>query len=825
MHTSMVEIHLTTITVHNTSGQSCVLLRATACGTLQKPEGRGKQLLMATDHAASVFTHSLLSTPRDPVTRLPADRLAQSTGRPRSQETGGTSHKLTPSSIAPSRPSTSGGVESSKWTGAEGSRDDSFQVSLGPDTPYIRSVTIRSGKTRQPSQFSSPEISRKKEHLDPSTVVGNERGQPPSTAATRNDDYATLFATLLESNMLLREEIQRLKADNQRTMMAVEQLQEQTHNEPVLLKNGHQPDSSAAPGDTNSDESALSLDSDEQGLPPNLLQNTWMESSTDQGENQRPSCLASSQSLPASADDQHEYDLVDGGHEDLDSEGGSNLMDGGREDLNSEGESSIEVDPLEIDSESVHTCSSDSSRPSSPSAVHEEICAHSSRSTESLLSSSSSGSLTSSASSSERMQARRANEGDPFASPGMLAVERMWSDFSIEDYAPRGSYGNEQEKGGKRRDKKKEWTPKITVPKPFLMTVRESQSPKRKSRSMIQAEQERLEREALEEAELRKQFRATPLPANTYLPLYELINAKNEQRREEVKMLSKQILKDSERPFSFTKRDNERRLVREEEMRRSLELEKTKLKEATFSAKPIPRHLFDPDVAERLKEQEDYREIRIRLRAQELMAKSKLPGNMQLKGREYSLGALRKKRLEENQDKAFMTDEHIFHPTVSSGVPDYDQAYLEFQKQLALKKRTKHTTATEPFYLRTQLIPSRKEQVLQDIQREEELRLRNRWPLAAPSAKVSSRSPKHARTKSSGVPYPSQLTKTAKVRFSLSREKMTHALAKERALENKERERRERQEALKKTVSQKSQSCDPKPWLEERKQKKYHQFK
>jgi protein FAM161A len=423
------------------------------------------------------------------------------------------------------------------------------------------------------------------------------------------------------------------------------------------------------------------------------------------------------------------------------------------------------------------------------------------------------------------MQARRANEGDPFASPGMLAVERMWNDFSIEDYASHVSYSDEQEKGGKCRDKK-EWTPKITVPKPFSMTVRDSQSPKRKSRSMIQAEQERLEREALEEAELRKQFRATPLPASTYLPLYELINAKNEHRREEVKMLSKQILKDSERPFTFTKRDNERRLMRDEEMRRSLELEKNRLKEATFSAKPIPKHLFDPDVAERLKELEDYREIRIRLRAQELLAKSKLPGNMQLKGREYSLGALRKKRLEENQDKAFMTDEHLFHPTVSSSVPDYDRAYLEFQQQLALRKRTKHTTTTEPFYLRTQLIPSRKEQVLQDIQREEELHLRNRWSLTAPSAKVSSRPPKHTRTKSSsGVPYPSQLTKTAKVRFSHTQEKLTHALAKEKALENEERERRERQEALKKTVSQKSLSCDPTVWLEERKQKKYHQFK
>ena len=791
----------------------CYGQHSSQCSTLQ----RKLLKMMATDHAASAFTHSLLSTPRDPITRLPADRRIQSNGLSGSQEIGGTSHKLTTPSLPASRPNTSGGMTPSKSIGAERSRNESFQASLDLDTPYVRPATVNSGRTRQTqtqtstsaAQFSSPEIGRKREHLDPSSVAGNKRGHSPSGSATTCDnDYATLFATLLESNMLLREEIQKLRADNQRTMTA---MQEQTPNK---LKND-QPDSNIAPGDvhvhvlSNSDESALSLDSDEEGVPPKLLQNTWMESSTDQEENQRPSCLASSlsqQSLPVSADDQHEYNLVDGGHENLDSEEESSIN------------SAAEVDPHQIDSDSM--CSSDSSRLSSPSAVH-EVCAHSSHSTESLLSSSS-DSLTSSSSSNDRMRAKRANEGDPFASPGMLAVERMWSDFSIEDYALHGSYSEDQEKGGKPQNKKQEWTPKITIPKPFSMTVRESQSPKRKSRSMIQAEQERLEREAMEEAELKKQFRATPLPASTYLPLYELINAKNEQRREEVKMLSKQILKASERPFSFTKRDNERKLMREEEMRRSLELEKTKLKEATFHAKPVPKQIFDPDVAERLKEQEDYREIRIRLRAQELLARSKLPGNMQLKGREYSIGALRKRRLEENQGKAFMTDEHVFHPTVSSSVPDYDRAYSEFQKQLALRKRTKHTTATEPFYLRTQLIPSRKEQVLQDIQRDEELRLKNRWPS---KATVSTKPPTHTRTKSVTVPYPSQLTKTAKVRFSLTQEKLTNALAREKALENQERERRERQEALKKTVTQKSQSCDPRAWLEERKQRKYRQFK
>ena len=737
--------------------------------------------MLATGHAASVFTHSCLSTPRDPTTRLPADGLTQSNGLSETEETGGTSPKLATTST--------GGLKSSS---AERSRDDSFQASIEPNTPYyIRPATVNSGRKSGRSmaaseQFSSPGVSINTAHLDPSSVVGNERGERPSTITdTRDDDYVTLFATLLESNMLLREEIQKLREDSHKTMAAVEQLQT-----PHKSIEGCQPVSKVARDNTHvlrsscghdSHDSSLSLDSVGQDLPP--------------------------KSQPARANDQHEYNLVDLRCEYLDSREESSVR--------------VEVDPHQIDLESVCSSTYNSSRMSSPSAVH-EVFAHASRSAESLLSSES---LTSSASSDDGMQATRAIEGGPFASPGMLAIERMWSDFSVEDYPQlTHSYSEEWKKGEKPR-KQKVWTPKITVPKPFSMTVRDSQSPKQKSRSMIQAEQERLEREAMEEAELKKQFRATPLPASTYLPLYELINAKNEHRREEVKMLSKQILKASERPFSFTKRDNDRQLMREQEMRRSLELKKSKFKEASFRAKPVPKHLFDPDVAERIKEQEEYREIRIRLRAQELLAMSKLPGNMQLKSRESSIGALRKKRLDENQGKAFLTDEHVFHPTVSSSVPDYDRAFSEFQKQLALRKRTKYTTSTKPFYLRTQFIPSRKEQILQDIQRDEELRLENRWPFTAPKAKSSSTSPKHTRARSCNVPYPSQMTKTAKVRFSLTQEKLTSALVRERALENQERQRKERQEMLKETVTKRSQSCDPTTWLEEKKQKKCQLFK
>lgn len=794
---------------------------------------------MATTHAASVFTHSCLATPRDPVTKLPSDRLEQfRKDSPPAQGRGGEPGSESPLSVHvadnPSIARTTGRLRStslSKGIGSEGrGRGGTFQTSLASDTPYIRPATVGSSSPAQGrsshSLAASIDCTKKRQSCshstytgrstDPSAVAGNVR---QSGAVRHNESYATLFTTLLESNTLLHKEIQKLREETTAMKQPHPQRgQTQRHvSSQQNVKDSHSRHDKVhihvhVPHSQSDDGSLLSDDSDEhlsQCLPPKLLQNTWMESSSDlEDENEAPSCMLSQQSLPASADDQHEYEVMHGPE-------GDNLEEVERE-------SSItieEVEPHQIHSDSA--TSSDSSRLSSPSVVHEEGGAHSTHSSESLLSDSTSSSAASS--DSGTIRASRANEGDSIASPGMMAIESMWDDFSVEDYTPH-SFRDDVEKE-RKEPRKKEWKPTITVPKPFSMTIRESNSPKRKSRSMLQAERERLEKEVMEEAELKKQFRATPLPASTFLPLYELINAKNEHRREEVKMMSKEVLKATEKPFNFVKRENEKKLMKDEELRRSQILEKIKQREAMFRANPVPKHLFDPDVEERLKEREDYREIRIKLRAQELLASSKLPGNMQMKSREYSIGALRKKRFEENQSRAFLTDEHKFHPSVSNSVPDYDRAFMEFQKQLAQRKKGKHITATEPFYLRTQLIPSRKEQVIEDIERDEALQVENRWPFKAPRAKVSSKSPKHRRSKSSGVPYPSQLTKTTKVRFSHTQDKMSSEMEKELVKERQQQERKEKQDALKKAVAQKALTHDPTPWLEERKQKKYQQFR
>ena len=623
--------------------------------------------------------------------------------------------------------------------------------------------------------------------------TGNER-------TTAVSDYSTLFSALLESNALLHKEIHKLHEQHQKTLTTVESLCQQQQQWKVEaqrmtanIQDGRGLSSSTrgvrvAVDDLEdpSEEERLS-----QSLPARLLQDTWVQSS-DQDSSSRSSTTSSlqrsSHTNGCHSDQQQQSVLVPTGED-----------ESVRHKSGADDEERGDVEGSDAELQSV-------------SSAH-DLSAHGFHS--------STNSLSSSTDSSQSPTPSEKAEGDPFASPGMLVIEHMWDDFSVEEYAPYEP-DIEQETMGKS----KEWSPKITIPEPFSMTLRDSKTPKKKSRSMLIAERERMEKEAQEEAELKKQFRATSVPASTYLPLYELLNAKNKQRREQVKKLSQEVLKSTEKPFSFMKREEEKKALKAEAARCSQEFARMKAqKERQFQARPIQKHLFDPIVNEQICEQEEYRRIRIKMRAEQLLASSKLPGSMQVKGREYTVGSLRKKRLEKNQNRAFMTQEHQFHPAVSGEVPDYDQAYLNFQTQLAKVKQTKQTTVTDPFYLRTQLIPSRKEQVVEDVKKDEQLLPETRWPFIAPRRKVSTTPSYAPQTRSSTKPYPAQTTKSFELRQSLTQDKLKNIAEEERAAANLVMKKKGQRDALQRTVSQKSQSCNPSVWLEETKQQKQEQLR
>ncbi len=375
---------------------------------------------------------------------------------------------------------------------------------------------------------------------------------------------------------------------------------------------------------------------------------------------------------------------------------------------------------------------------------------------------------------------------DPFASPGALVVENMWDNFSVDDY---WSVDTMEVKDSTKKSTEL-WTPKITVPEPFSMTIREAQTPKQKSRSLKMAEEEMLRKAAMEEVELNKKFHASPIPASTFLPLYELVNAKNEQRKEEITRLSKEFLKATERPFSFTRRDKEMRQIKAKQTALVKQIEEKERTKNVFQAKPVPKNLFSPVIGERICEQEEYRQMRIQMRSKELLASSKLPGSMDLR---YQSKRGRRRQSEQKKER-----DCLFHPNINGIVPDYDQAYCEFQKKLAATRRTKQTTITEPFFLHTEHKLSRKQQAV------------------APRAKVSQLSPKHSRSKTTPSIYPAQMTQTVLLRHSLTQDKLA------RKVQEQERnpERIQRSREIKRSIVEKSAA----PWLKEKPTRKLREF-
>ena len=248
-------------------------------------------------------------------------------------------------------------------------------------------------------------------------------------------------------------------------------------------------------------------------------------------------------------------------------------------------------------------------------------------------------------------------ENDPFASPGGSTIQSMWDNFSVEEYA---QHKEKRVKVHVSKPVQKTWNHQITIPEPFKMTIRERAIPRKKSRALIVAEQEKLEKKMQEDLECEKKFRALPVPATTYIPIDEL---KKEENKRQTQNGHDRIVH-SIKPFSFMKRE-------EEKQRQKCEHQAVNNCQTLFKAKPVPHDILSPRVSEELKEKEEYRKILIRVRSHEMLARAELPRSMH---RQYAVRKHSRERLGNGENVAFLTDEHTFHPSIKPAVPDHDQA-------------------------------------------------------------------------------------------------------------------------------------------------------
>ena len=177
-------------------------------------------------------------------------------------------------------------------------------------------------------------------------------------------------------------------------------------------------------------------------------------------------------------------------------------------------------------------------------------------------------------------------------------INNMWTNFSVEDYIQFEDVNLPALE--KQRKKPKEWVPRITVPEPFQMTVREQKKKEEnmKSKSDIEMVHKLLKKQE-EESECKKKFRANPVPAFVFLPLYHDIVKQNEVRRKAMKERNKEALLASQKPFKFVAREEQKQAIREKQLK---DFFKSKKKTNRFKARPIPRSTYGSTLNDKLTE-------------------------------------------------------------------------------------------------------------------------------------------------------------------------------------------------------------------------------
>ncbi|XP_064407815.1 protein FAM161A-like isoform X1 [Latimeria chalumnae] len=253
----------------------------------------------------------------------------------------------------------------------------------------------------------------------------------------------------------------------------------------------------------------------------------------------------------------------------------------------------------------------------------------------------------------------RSSKGPP--SPQEKArLDDLWCKFCVDHWLLHTPFSE---------TKPKKWSPQITVPKPFQMTLRDEE---RKATLAFTDKAKTILGE-----QRKTKIQANPVPMSTYVPEYKKMVEQNEQHRKIMKEIRKAQLLLMQAPFSFIEREVQRR---EEEPDDGAMEAPTKL------AHSVPASVLDPMVSVRLKERETCRKIQAQQRAEEMLRKACAPKSM-LDARQ--------------RDKASNTvpceAEQEHRPKPAREVPDFEALHREFQEKLQKKKPKGQVTVCQAF--------------------------------------------------------------------------------------------------------------------------------
>lgn len=183
-------------------------------------------------------------------------------------------------------------------------------------------------------------------------------------------------------------------------------------------------------------------------------------------------------------------------------------------------------------------------------------------------------------------------------SDDLRRIEKIWENFKVdEEFNPNKKsidFNKKFEKRIKKDSKnskktKVEWAPKLTVPQPFSMTIREQIKSEQKIKQARESQDEREKRIEAELRECSKKFRAQPVPAHVSIPLFEKLKNEEELRKMRLKKMSKEYMDKICKPFKLTEPKN-----KEKERRHSYSEGQSE-----FNAQPLPDFYFDEEMDEK----------------------------------------------------------------------------------------------------------------------------------------------------------------------------------------------------------------------------------
>ncbi|XP_003363039.1 protein FAM161A isoform X1 [Equus caballus] len=370
-------------------------------------------------------------------------------------------------------------------------------------------------------------------------------------------------------------------------------------------------------------------------------------------------------------------------------------------------------------------------------------------------------------------------------------INNMWTDFSVEDYIQ--CKDADFPAVEKAKKKPKEWVPKITVPEPFQMMVREQKKKEEnmKSRSDIEMVDKLLKKQE-DDSECKKKFRANPVPEFVFSPLYCDIVKQNEERRRSMKEKNKEALLASQKPFKFMAREEQKQAIREKQLR---DFVKSKKKTNRFKARPIPRSTYGSTTNDKLKEGELCRNIRMQLRAQELLQNSStLPRRPA--GRSF---ATRKPKYPEQPEKLKCKCKLRCQTADLENLPE---------RYLSQQKYPKLLTASKPSDLQaaSSHASTKREKILADIEADEENLKETRWPYLSPRRKLPVRN-------ASARPVPCNGSPAVPTVSSRGREQATRRSLEEKKMLEEERNRiltkqKQRMKELQKLLTTRAKAYD-----------------